>query len=143
MQLDLEADVRRREARLLAVQVLAGVLPGREGPAEEGAACEREARQGVDGRLRGRLVAAVFRAALVEVAVLAQPDDGAIVDTSHDVGDVGLRGRRRLVYAYALAVLLEDGVDAATCSSLARFERNCSISRAPMSLGCRSSWNTQ
>jgi hypothetical protein len=68
VSVSVEAVVGPREARLLAVQVLAGVLPGREGPAEEGASREREAREGVDGRVRGRLVAAVFRGTVVEVA---------------------------------------------------------------------------
>jgi hypothetical protein len=109
---NVEAVVRRRKAPLLAVQVVVRAVVLRdEGPAEEGAAREREARERVDGRVRGWLVAAVLRRALVEVAVAAQPGEGAIVDAPRDVGDVGLRRRRRLVDAHALAVLLEDGVD--------------------------------
>jgi hypothetical protein len=44
----------------------------------ERAAREREACKGVDECLRGRLVAAVLRGALVEVAVPAQSGEGAI-----------------------------------------------------------------
>lgn len=98
----VEAVVPRGEARLLAVQVLVRTV-------EERAACEREAREGVDGRVCGRLVTAVFHGRVAEAAVPAQPDEGALVDASCDVGDVGLRGRRRIVHAHALAVLIEDG----------------------------------
>src|SRR5262249_8339728 len=99
--LDVEAVVRRREARLLANHVLlgGGALLGEDGPAHERAAREREAREGVDGGVGSGLAAAVLGEALVEVAVTAQPDEGAIVDTSGDFGDVRLRGRRRLVQA--------------------------------------------
>lgn len=41
----------------------------------------------------------------------AQKDEGAIVDTSADAGDIGLCGRRRLVQPHALAELVEDGVE--------------------------------
>ena len=77
---DIEAVTRRREARLLAIQVLVadGVLPGDEGPAHERAAREREAREGVDGHVGGALVAAVLGGALVKVAVPTQPGEGAI-----------------------------------------------------------------
>jgi hypothetical protein len=109
---DVEAVVRRREARRLAVQVfVAGALFGSKGPAHERAAPEREAREGVDGRVGGRLVAKGLGGALVEVLVPAQPDERPIVHALGDKGDVGLRRRRRLMGAYTLAVLLEDGID--------------------------------
>ncbi len=47
------------------VQVLvAGALVGGEGPANEGAATQREAREGVDGRVGSGLVAEVLGGAL-------------------------------------------------------------------------------
>jgi hypothetical protein len=84
----VEAVARRRKAWLIAVQVLVGALLGNKGSADERATPEREAREGVDECLRGRLVAAVLRGALVEVAVQAQPGEGAIV---HAPGDITRR----------------------------------------------------
>jgi len=45
------------------------------------------------------------------VAVSAKPREGTVVDTSNDIDDVGLRGRRSFVQADEIAVLLEDGED--------------------------------
>jgi hypothetical protein len=82
----------------------------RERFAEERAAPERDEREGVDGRGRGRLVAALFGRAVVEVAVLAKPAKRALVYALHDAGDVRLLGRLRVVEAHAVAVLLEDAI---------------------------------
>jgi len=58
------------------------------GPAHERAAREREAREGVDGRCVGRLVAAVIGGALVEVAVPAQPGEDAIAHAPVPVPEI-------------------------------------------------------
>ena len=58
-----------------------------------------------------RRVAALFGGAFVEVAVTAQPADGAIVDALGDGFDVGLVGRRGFVKTDAFALLLDDAVD--------------------------------
>ena len=41
----------------------------------------------------------------------AKPAEGPVVDTSNDIDDVGLHGRRSFVQADGIAVLLEDGED--------------------------------
>jgi hypothetical protein len=97
----IEAVVPRREARLVALEVLAGALAGRAGPAEERACREREGGEGIDGRLRRRVVAALLHGALVEVAALVKPGEGPSMDAAGPVGDVDLRRRRRLVHAHA------------------------------------------
>ena len=108
---NVEAVKTSREACLSAVQALVGTVLGRERAAKERATREREVREFIDGRGRWMLVAAIFRRAGVEIAVSAKPGEGAVVDTSNDIDDVGLCGRRRFVHANTIAVLLENRVD--------------------------------
>ncbi len=107
----VEALVRGFDAALLLVEASdVGAAVGLEGPCREGAAGEREGREGIDGLLRGRVVAALFGRAVVEVAVTAQPAERALVDASDEVLEVGLRRGRCVDGAHGAVVLVEDDV---------------------------------
>ena len=79
---------------------------------------------------RGRrgFVAALLRGALVDVAVAAQPGDGAIAHAAHELVEIVLRGRRCLVERGGAALVAKaarpGGVDCktgrATTSSCAK-----------------------
>lgn len=109
--MDVEAIVPSGEATGLSFERAVLVLPRCEGPGEEGAARERDAREAVERRRFGRLVAAVLPKTLVEVAVPAKPADDAVVDAARDLFDLVLLGRPGLVETHAAVRFLEHAID--------------------------------